>query len=82
MSLPPLPRPLVNGNYPAHEFLRASIARDIIQARRKAGLSQAELARRAGIQPAVLNRIEKAKVDAESKTVDRILAALHAAAKK
>jgi predicted transcriptional regulator len=46
------------------------------------GLSQAELARRARIQPAVLNRIEKAKVDAESATVDKIVRALDAAEEK
>jgi DNA-binding XRE family transcriptional regulator len=81
-GLPPLPEPLPGGNYPAREFMRASIARDIIKARRKAGLSQAELARRAGIQPAVLNRIEKAKVDAETATVDKIMAALDGVGKK
>jgi len=81
-GLPPLPDPLPGGNYPAHEFMRASIARDIIKARRKAGLSQAELARRAGIQPAVLNRIEKARVDAQTSTVDRIMAVLTAVGKR
>jgi DNA-binding XRE family transcriptional regulator len=80
-GLPPLPDPLPGGNYPARQFMRASIARDIIKGRRKAGLSQAELARRAGIQPAVLNRIERAKVDAETATVDKIMAALNAAGK-
>jgi predicted transcriptional regulator len=62
--------------------MRASIARDIIKARRNAGFSQAELARKAGIQPAVLNRIEKAKVDAETATVDKIMAALNPVKKK
>jgi DNA-binding XRE family transcriptional regulator len=77
-ALPPLPEAMAGGNYPARPFMRASIARDIIQRRRAAGLSQAELARRADIQPAVLNRIEKAKVDAQTATVDKILAALGA----
>jgi DNA-binding XRE family transcriptional regulator len=80
-GLPPLPKSLPNGNFPAREFMRASIARDIIKGRRKAGLSQAELARRAGVQPAVLNRIERAKVDAATATVDKLLAALDAARK-
>jgi DNA-binding XRE family transcriptional regulator len=78
-GLPPLPRPLPGGNYSAPAFMRASLARDIIRRRRAAGLSQAELARRAGIQPAVLNRIENVKVDAETTTVDKIIAALDAA---
>jgi DNA-binding XRE family transcriptional regulator len=77
-GLPPLPAALPNGNYPARQFMRVTIARDIIKGRRKAGLSQAELARRAGIQPAVLNRIEKAKVDAATATIDKILAVLEA----
>ena len=81
-ALPPLPKPLAGGNYPARQFMRASIARDIIQRRRAAGLSQAELARRADIQPAVLNRIEKAKVDAQTATVDKILSALGANKKR
>jgi DNA-binding XRE family transcriptional regulator len=81
-GLPPLPKPLHDGNYPALAFMRASIARDVIRRRRALGLSQAELARRAHIQPAVLNRIEKAKVDAETATVDKIVDALNAARKK
>jgi len=80
-GLPPLPKQLPSGNYPAHVYMRASIARDIIKGRRAAGLTQAELARRAGIQPAVLNRIEKAKVEAETATVDKIMNALNAASK-
>lgn len=75
-GLPPLPAPLPDGTYPARALMRASIARDIIRRRRAAGLSQAQLARRAGIQPAVLNRIEKAKVDALTPTVDKIMGAL------
>ena len=80
--MPPLPEALPGGNHPAREFMRASIARDIIERRKTAGLSQAELARRARVQPAVLNRIEKAKVDAETVTVDKIVAALDAAGKR
>jgi transcriptional regulator with XRE-family HTH domain len=72
---------LADAIYPAREFMRASIARAIIMPRRLAGWSQAELARRAGMQPAVLNRIEKAKVDAEIATVDKIMAASGAANK-
>ncbi len=30
-GLPPLPKLLPGGNYPAHEFMRVSIARDIIR---------------------------------------------------
>src|SRR5688572_26370766 len=61
-GLPPLPKRLSNGNYPAIEYARAVAARDIITARRRLGLSQAELARRAGIRVETLNRIERAKM--------------------
>jgi len=69
-------KPLPNGNYPALQYARASLARSIITDRYERGWSQAELARRAGIQPAVLNRIEKARVSADVATVEKIEKAL------
>ena len=48
-----------------HGFL----ARKIIKARRMAGLSQAELARRAAIRPETLNRIEKGKTTPDTATI-------------
>ncbi|HWE93583.1 MAG TPA: helix-turn-helix domain-containing protein [Tepidisphaeraceae bacterium] len=76
VALPELPEPDAEGNMDALEFARATIARGIIRDRVAAGLSQAELARRAGIQPAVLNRIEKAKVVPDNSTIKKIDAAL------
>jgi ribosome-binding protein aMBF1 (putative translation factor) len=81
-ELPPMPKRLPNGNYPAVESARVDVARHIILARRKAGLSQAELARRAGIRVETLNRLEKAKHTADVATVDKISKALDAAAKE
>lgn len=78
-GLPPLPEPDADGNYPAVEYLDVTIARDIIRSRRRAGLSQAELARRAGIRVETLNRIEKVKVTPSVATVDKIDRALKAA---
>ncbi|MGD0769795.1 MAG: helix-turn-helix domain-containing protein [Tepidisphaeraceae bacterium] len=75
-ELPPMPKRLSNGNYPALETLRVSIARDVVISRKAAGLSQAELARRAGIPPETLNRIEKAKVMPDEATVAKIERAL------
>lgn len=58
-KLPKLPDPLANGNYPATETIRVIYARRLIQERESAGLSQSELARRAGIRPETINRLEK-----------------------
>ena len=58
---PLLPEPLPDGNYPAREYMLASIARDITRHRRRVGLTQVELARRAGIQPETLCRVESGK---------------------
>ena len=56
---PLLPEPDVNGNYPAVEYLRVSLARKIIRHRRRLGLTQVDVARRAGIRVETLNRIEQ-----------------------
>src|SRR5207237_8948813 len=53
---PLLPEPNADGNYPAREYMLASIARDIIRHRRRLGLTQLELARRAGIRAETPNR--------------------------
>lgn len=71
-QLPALPKRLAGGNYPAVEYARVSLARKIISDRKVRGWSQAELARRARIQPAVLNRIEKGKVTADTATIGKI----------
>ena len=56
-------------------------ARDILRARRKLGLSQADLARRAGIRAETLNRIEKGKNTASVPTIAKIDRALNKAMK-
>lgn len=73
---PLLPEPLADGNYPAREYMLASIARSIIRQRRRVGLTQIELARRAGIRPETLSRIEQAKASPSVATVERIDRAL------
>jgi transcriptional regulator with XRE-family HTH domain len=55
------------------------LARKIIRHRRRAGLNQAELARRAGIRPETLNRIEQGKHSPTPRTVARIDKALREA---
>jgi ribosome-binding protein aMBF1 (putative translation factor) len=76
---PELPKSDGDGNYPAVEYARASLARRIIKARRRAGLSQADLARRAGIRPETLNRIEKGRTTPAVATIAKIEHALESA---
>lgn len=66
------------GNYPALETMRALLTRDIIRSRRALGWSQAELARRAGVRPETLNRIEQGKHSASAATIDKLDRALKA----
>jgi DNA-binding XRE family transcriptional regulator len=75
-ALPPLPGADAKGNVPAVEYARASLARKIIKARRAAGLSQAELARRAGVRPETLNRIERGRNTPDTATLAKISRAL------
>jgi ribosome-binding protein aMBF1 (putative translation factor) len=78
---PLLPAPDANGNYPAVEALRVSLARKIIRHRRRVGLTQRELARRAGIRPETLNRIEHAVKTPSVATIEKLERALQEAEK-
>lgn len=71
-DLPPLPEIGPDGTYPAIEYATVSLARKLILDRRRVGLSQAEVARRAGIRVETLNRIERAKVSPSVRTVEKI----------
>jgi DNA-binding XRE family transcriptional regulator len=71
-DLPPFPKPDKNGNFPAVEFARVSLARDIIRDRRAAGLTQQELARLAGTRQETISRIESGRYSASVKLVERI----------
>lgn len=59
---PPLPTPDAKGNMPTVEYMRAGLARRLLRSRRQAGLTQVELARRAGVRVETLCRIEKGKM--------------------
>jgi DNA-binding XRE family transcriptional regulator len=76
---PRLPRPDTAGNVPAVEFARATLARKLIRDRRRVGLTQADLARRAGVKLELLCRIEKGKTMPDSATFNRIHRALERA---
>ncbi|MGW8257308.1 MAG: helix-turn-helix transcriptional regulator [Thermoguttaceae bacterium] len=71
-ELPPLPQPDAEGNYPAVEYARASLARKLIRDRVAAGLSQRELATKAGIRVETLCRIENGKHTPSVPTVEKL----------
>ncbi|MGA2257744.1 MAG: helix-turn-helix transcriptional regulator [Thermoguttaceae bacterium] len=73
---PPLPAPDAQGNYPAVEAARVLLARKIIRRRREAGLTQADLAKRAGVRVETISRLEHAKQSPNVATVDKIVRTL------
>lgn len=76
--LPPLPKPDANGRFPAIEYTRISLARNLIRDRKAAGLSQERLAKLAGIRQETISRLESGKHTAAPRTVakiDRVIAA-------
>jgi DNA-binding XRE family transcriptional regulator len=82
---PALPSPDAKGNYPAVDALRVVLARKISRRRREAGLSQAELARRAGVRTETINRLEQGKHTPTLETVnkiDRVLSGIEKRGKK
>jgi predicted transcriptional regulator len=64
------------------DYIRASIARDIIRQRKALGLTQAELAALAGVREETLCRLESGKHSPTVRTVEKIDRALKQAAKK
>lgn len=75
-TLPRMPRISPDGTYPAGRAMRTMMARKIIAARNAVGLSQAALARNAGIRVETLNRLEKGKHTPDLATMAKINKAL------
>jgi DNA-binding XRE family transcriptional regulator len=75
-DLPGLPPPDADGNYPAAEYARASLARKIIRERVNAGLTQRALAKLAGISFEHLSRVEGGKHTPSVATIVKIERAL------
>jgi DNA-binding XRE family transcriptional regulator len=75
-AFPPMPALSADGTYPAAQAMRAMMARKIIAARNAVGLSQAALARKAGIRVETLNRLEKGKHTPDLATMAKINKAL------
>ena len=74
--LPPLPAADAQGNRPALDYIRVSIARDIIRERRALGLTQQHLAEMAGVRQETLSRLESGKHSPTVRTVEKIDRAL------
>ncbi len=77
--LPVLPEAGPNGEYPAVEYARSSLARKLILRREALGWNQSELARRAKVRAEVLCRLETGKVTPSLKTVEKLDAAMKSA---
>src|SRR5437773_12257223 len=75
-AIPAMPTLSPDGTYPAAPAMRALMARKIIAARKAVGLSQAALAREAGIRVETLNRLEKGKHTPDLATMAKINKAL------
>ena len=64
---------------PGFDLDRASLAEKLVRRRHAAELSQAELARRAGIRAETLNRIERGRSTPDFTTVRKLVVAMNAA---
>ena len=60
----------------------SSLAQKLIQRRKAAGLSQAELARRAGVRPETLNRIERGRTTPDFTTIRKLVVAMNTVDRK
>ena len=75
-AIPSMPAVSPDGTYPAAAAMRTMMARKIIAARKAVGLSQAALARKAGIRVETLNRLEKGRHTPDLATMAKINEAL------
>lgn len=73
---PSMPEPDADGNYPAVEAARVSLARKIIRHRRRLGLTREELAKTAGIRVQTLDQAEDGQHTPMVATVEKIERAL------
>ncbi len=80
VAMPPLPEPDAAGNYPAIEYVSASIARSVIRERIALNLTRHELAKLAGVRVETLFRIETGKHTASTGAIAKLDRALKTAA--
>ncbi len=68
-----------DGLLQAEQFDARVLADRLVARRKQAGLSQAQLARRAGVRAETLNRIERNKVTPDYATIRKLVTAIKAA---
>jgi DNA-binding XRE family transcriptional regulator len=81
-EVPPLPPKNSRGNYPAIATTDALIAQGLVRDRKAVGLTQRELAERAGIRVETLNRAERGVVVPDVRTLRKIDRALQTVKKR
>lgn len=81
-AMPPLPKRDANGRFPAVEYTRVSLARNLIRDRKSVGLSQERLAELAGIRQETISRLESGKHTATPGTIAKIDRVIVAARKR
>ena len=81
-DLPALPLPDANGRFPAIEYTRISLARNLIRDCKSVGLSQERLAELAGIRQETVSRLESGKNSASPGTIAKIDRVIVAARKR
>jgi DNA-binding XRE family transcriptional regulator len=77
-GLPEFPKADKHGRFPALEYTRIAIARDLIRDRKNAGLSQQRLAELAGVRQETISRLESGKHLASVSTIEKLERALQA----
>jgi DNA-binding XRE family transcriptional regulator len=78
---PTLPKPDRKGRVNAVDYGRASIARELVNRRKLAGMTQADLADASGVRVETISRIEGGKHSARGATLDKLDASLTKAEK-
>ena len=74
-DLLPVPSPNTDGSYSA-EHVRVMLCNKVIQQRKAAGLTQAQLAKRAGIRVETVSRLESGRHVPSIRTLQKIEAAV------
>ena len=79
---PAMPAPDSLGRVNALQYIRGSIARDLIARRQAAGLTQQKLAQLANVRQETVSRIESAKHTVTPRILDKLMRAFDRAARK